>query len=510
MRGVEMLINKRISPRRRAGMGTVLCLFLMAALFPVKLEAQSFPPLFIALGTDIANKLNDRAKAAIQQSTVRRRTVKAFTHLGLNSNAFQQLLGSHPMGAPLFQFNLPGTAHLMFAVVSLRQGQDGRLIWKVAATNVPGATGLLIVNPAEKSIIGDLQFGGMIFQIRPAGTEGHSIYTVDPSMFPPDHVLGRKRIKPISKTFNNNGTLESNPINPVTVNGAHILMADDSVVKLISYGGGPVPVLDVMVLYTSAAASVLVPNSILDEIEIAQEKLIESFTAEGIPADVRVVSKRCIGGFESGSLADEVPQLRMDPQVKNWRDNKDFADLVTLWVENAGPDCGATPDMGINNIPILPSREADAFSIIDVACAVGNYSFAHELGHQMGLFHDRVTAGAGIDFHWNYGFVSTNFDWKTIMAWDPPGCPLNEINKPYCLRLNLWSDGIIGSRGVPISVMLQTGAPTALGPANNVDALIKNIPVAANFRLGPTSSSPVIEACPGPGPPSAPQNLVVK
>ena len=42
-------------------------------------------------------------------------------------------------------------------------------------------------------------------------------------------------------------------------------------------------------------------------------------------------------------------------------------------------------------IPEEASFEKKAFSAIDVGC-ISNHSFAHELGHNMGLSHDRVSS----------------------------------------------------------------------------------------------------------------------
>jgi peptidyl-Asp metalloendopeptidase len=465
-----------------------ICLLFVGWSLPRTLDAQSVPPLLMALPSDVTKKLDDQAKAAIKQSPVRTRTVKAVTHMALDSAGFQQLLSPHPGGAPAVLFNLPGTATLVFHVDTVRQEQDGRLIWNLEATNAPGVTALFIVNQAERSILGDIRLGGWIFQIRPAGPDAHSIYTVDASLFPVDHSRPKKGIQPISKA------IEHPPLNAIPTAHEEFPLGS-GLIRLISHGSGPLPILDLMVLYTPQAASAWPANGIFNEIEMARFNMVDSFMKAGIHADVHVVSIRSVSGFESGDLDSEVPQLRLNPQVKSWRDT-DGADLVILWVQNAGPDCGATPDLAINSIPILPSRAADAFSIVDAACATGNFSFAHELGHQMGLFHDRVTAGAGADPYWNYGFVSPSYTWKTIMAWDPPGCPSNELGKPYCPRVNAWSDG--GSRGVPIGTIGVSS--TSFGPANNADALNKSIPVAANFRSRNITNQT---------PPSAPTNLKV-
>ena len=62
------------------------------------------------------------------------------------------------------------------------------------------------------------------------------------------------------------------------------------------------------------------------------------------------------------------------------------ADLVTLIGEgyrNAG-DCGIAYLMST----VSTSFASSAFSVVDRTCAVGNLSYAHEIGHNQGLNHD--------------------------------------------------------------------------------------------------------------------------
>jgi hypothetical protein len=69
------------------------------------------------------------------------------------------------------------------------------------------------------------------------------------------------------------------------------------------------------------------------------------------------------------------------------------ADAVSFWVEDGGSFCGLAWGMPI----VSPLFESFAFSVVDRECATGNYTFGHELGHNMGANHDRyVTIGDGV------------------------------------------------------------------------------------------------------------------
>ncbi len=90
-------------------------------------------------------------------------------------------------------------------------------------------------------------------------------------------------------------------------------------------------------------------------------------------------------------------------QIKEWRDAY-HADCIVVIVDYAGQDGPA----GLTD-------PADAISIVDQVPATTKFTFAHELGHQMGAGHEcgnPEADRAGIA----HGFVSKTKQWCTIMA----------------------------------------------------------------------------------------------
>jgi hypothetical protein len=92
------------------------------------------------------------------------------------------------------------------------------------------------------------------------------------------------------------------------------------------------------------------------------------------------------------------------------------ADVVSLLVsgyDNPSGACGIAYLMAGNNPAFAPS----AFSVVDVDCATGYYSFGHEIGHNMGLNHARSDpTGAGA-YDYSYGYKWTGY--RTVMAYAP-------------------------------------------------------------------------------------------
>jgi hypothetical protein len=145
------------------------------------------------------------------------------------------------------------------------------------------------------------------------------------------------------------------------------------------------------------------------------------------------------------------------------------ADAVSFWVEDGGSSCGIAWLMVI----VSPLFESFAFSVVDRECATGNYTFGHELGHNMGAHHDRyVTTGNGA-YPYSHGYVYTPDRWRTIMAYNTE-CRDLGFN---CTRIQHWSNPDINYNGVPTGV--PAGQPDS---ADNRLTLNNTAYTVANFR----------------------------
>jgi hypothetical protein len=177
---------------------------------------------------------------------------------------------------------------------------------------------------------------------------------------------------------------------------------------------------------------------------------------------------------EKGKTGDPVAYLE---GVLNLRDQH-HADAVVLIVQpmNRYPKnaaCGLSTQMSVNKKWV----EKDAFSVVPVDCATGNFSFGHELGHIMGAGHDADTATQVSLIGPNRGFIKAQpsqagvAPWRTVMAQNSGEC-FAANSAIGCARLPNWSN----------PDQLHHGDPMGSTEANNRQVLNETAGTVANFR----------------------------
>ena len=275
----------------------------------------------------------------------------------------------------------------------------------------------------DEGLVGTVRTPDGIYTIRPLGGGAHAISQIDVSGLPPG---GEPLVPPPSPDADAEapdadpfGALDADP--PVAA-------SDDG------------SVIDVAVFYTPAARDgarrLTGVSGITALIDLMIENSNAAYADSAVFQAIRLVTAQQVNHTEASSMRTDLHRLtdRVDgfmDEVHAVRDEH-AADLVGLITAHED-FCG---------FAWVNPPASHGFSVTAYHCEIGGYSFAHELGHNMGLRHDRYTEtcrdavsrpGGCTAFvrntphPYSYGYVNqrafqagaaANQRWMTIMAYD--------------------------------------------------------------------------------------------
>lgn len=313
-------------------------------------------------------------------------------------------------------------------------------------------------------VSGNVNVLGDKYQIRNFGGTGHVIRQIDPAALAPDHV-----IPPAS------GPVDSRP---VRVN------ASAPTVAAINTAADDGSLIDVLVVYTPAARisqggtaaikslinlGITETNNAYANSQVTQRVRLV-YAGELNYAEVDLLTDRDRLQGATDGFMDEVHELR----------NLYGADLVSLWGNYPIlSGCGQSYVMVNESV----SFEAQGFNVVNRSCDVNNYSFAHELGHNMGLLHDIADAPSGttvtpensttpLAINYAHGYIDVANQFYTVMAITPCN---------NCVRIPYFSNPNVRFNAAPIG---------DASVAHDSRALNDTRETTANFRASVNLTGP--------------------
>ncbi|MER7762270.1 M12 family metallo-peptidase [Streptomyces sp. NPDC097619] len=210
--------------------------------------------------------------------------------------------------------------------------------------------------------------------------------------------------------------------------------------------GDPV-VIDVIAGYTDrAVADMGGEQQVVNTIRWAERKMNEALADSGVPASIDVIGTYATGyrgdntsHVMHGKLADPADR-ELGARAAQYRENYGV-DLITV-VNRV--DRGQSTGQG--SLPVRGRFDArEAFSVVDVRSMTDWYNLGHEIGHNLGLFHDprTLTEQVGgetwrqlLNAPYGTGYVTPRRDHHTIMAYSSAcGGPCTAVNQ-YSNTLN--------------------------------------------------------------------------
>lgn len=345
---------------------------------------------------------------------------------------------------------IKGTTVVAAVRERLEKTADG-YIWhgSISGTGDP----VTLIWHMEGRLSGQFTVGGEIYAIRHLGGDLHGVVALKSKMLPIEHA-------PMDQALKKKMHMQEDPL--VTKGDAGMLRpqtqsapskseplrnlqdAEGSAAQgatKLNLGlsapspveAGPNVVIDVLVAYTSQAASYYMDIR-QDLIELAIEDANQSFRNSGIGnVRLRLVHSYQTDYKESGTHFEHVFRFAdkdgvMDEVLALRETYK--ADVAVLIVHDTN-GCGLAAG-------VAPPQER-AFAVVSQECAATKYSIAHEIGHLIGARHDFALDDSTMPFSYGHGFVSGKA-WRTMMGYENTcdGCP----------RLPIWSNPRILIRGV--------------------------------------------------------------
>lgn len=202
--------------------------------------------------------------------------------------------------------------------------------------------------------------------------------------------------------------------------------------------------IDVMVMYTAQARDAA---GGVAEIETTAQAAVDmantAFANSDMVARFRLVHTELATRNDTGNMSSDLSWLRNDATVAALRDEH-AADLVSLIVNNGGSACGVGYLLG-NTDPATfgPS----GFQVTARGCAVGNLTYAHEHGHNMGLSHDPANAGSPGSLYEpdGYGHFHDGV-YRTVLSYSTE-CTSGCTRHPY------FSNPAISFMGLPTGIL---------------------------------------------------------
>ncbi len=218
--------------------------------------------------------------------------------------------------------------------------------------------------------------------------------------------------------------------------------------------------IDVLGLFTAEARDAMGGTAqIKSRVRLMVDLANEAFGNSRMSARMRLAHIGLSPVAEKDTLSQNLSPLRQNNQVKALRDAHS-ADLVALVQSNDEDLCGIAYIMD----EVGPGFSPWAYSVTAYQCVT---TFAHEVGHNMGMEHDPANGSpqAQALFPWAFAhFVGGN--WRTAMAYsDPCG---------GCTRVPYFSNPGVMYEGQPM------GVP---GERDNARVGDRTAQAIANFRL---------------------------
>lgn len=290
-----------------------------------------------------------------------------------------------------------------------RPGSD-KAVW--VGEDESGAQAVLAM--ARGVLTGTVFADGRTFEIGLEPDGQYSVVELDPGAFPTDDPdtggLVFEVLDVPENMIGDDDNIVGDPVKASTAPVAEPLLGDTATQ------------VDVMIVWTPQAEAAAGGRAAMDSLalaSVANANLV--YANSGINAQLRLVYSAPVNFVETPSnINGDLTALRGSGDGKlddvHTLRTQYGADVVTLLGNGyAGSGyCG----MGYLMSSVTTSFASQAFNVVDRTCAVGNLSYAHEVGHNQGLHHDPPnTGGSTPAYSYAYGYQDPSGLFRTVLSY---------------------------------------------------------------------------------------------
>ncbi len=449
---------------------TVITLSVVFSLFPEPRAAAGTKGLF----TESRSATQFRAQRNSQ--SLRSRHVKIDFDLLGDARGFRR---ASQKGRQSLELNLfPDTSFT--ALLDKIEPHPKGYSWIGQVQGTPESIVILTITDGVMS--GNISVSDTAYQIRHTEAGVHAIRQVDPEAARPEG-------PPIVVDLEQDGpSAGRSPI--VRDSGGKAdgsfdrrpFLSNDDVSHAVSLGNpsfseaGSGEFFDLLVVYTpSARAAAGGTSGIESLIQLGVTETNLAYQNSGIVPRIRLVHTEEVSYTESGNLETDLGYLRLGliDGTHALRDTYG-ADLVQIVTDSSASYCGLAYVMSGNN----PAFSWWSFSAVEQSCISPNYSFGHELAHNMGCNHapgDPLENGA---YPYSIGYKHAGGQFRTLMAYNT-GC--------NCTRVLHHSNQNVNYQGMPTG---SSGQDNSLS-INNVRFTVSGFreEPSCSYSISPSSQS---------------------
>jgi hypothetical protein len=295
-------------------------------------------------------------------------------------------------------------------------------------------------------LTGYFAYKGTVFAVESLGGGVHAFAELNRGRQLPDHPQpSARRDSPALTALNRAAMQRSVPPEPTV---AALSDADRKALEARKI------IIDVMLLFTENVAKRYIRDP-ADLMALAIEEANELFVNSGLGniqlrlAHTQVINYDARTDDQFTHLYTMVDGLGPFKDVRRLRDEK-HADIVGLIIDNP-KGCGLSTR-------VRPDSD-EAFFVVHHACATTMMSIPHEIGHILGIRHDRFVDESNVPLAYGHGYVNGT-KWRDVMSYNE-GCG-------GCPRIPYWSNPRVMYKGEPTGTRAADSARVILELAERV------------------------------------------